>query len=161
MEPSSLEEARAFLAARRIAVVGVSRDERDFSRVLFRELARRGLDVVPVNPALVEAEGRPAFARVQQVEPCPDAAILIVPPARAEDVVRDCIAAGVRRLWFHRGGGAGAASDAALALCRASGVAVVKDLCPFMALPGAGFPHRLHGFLRRKLAPREPRPASR
>jgi hypothetical protein len=28
----------------------------------------------------------------------------------------------------------------------------VRDLCPFMALPGAAFPHRLHGFLRRKLA---------
>jgi predicted CoA-binding protein len=152
MRISTLGDARAFLAARRIAVVGVSRSEKDFSRFLFRELAGRGLDVVPVNPALVEAEGRRAFARVQDVTPAPDAALLLVPPARAAEAVRDCLAAGVRRVWFHRGGGRGAASEEALALCRERGVAAVEGLCPFMALPGASLPHRLHGFVRRALA---------
>lgn len=149
---STLEEARAFLGARRIAVVGVSREAREFSRGVFRELGRRGLDVVPVNPALTEAEGRPAFPRVQDVVPAPDAALLLVPPSRAEEAVKDCLAAGVRRVWFHRGAGRGSASAAALALCHDSGVAVVEGLCPFMALPGAGSPHRVHGFVRRALA---------
>jgi uncharacterized protein len=154
MVPSSSEEARAFLASRRIAVAGVSRSEGDFSRMVLRELARRGHDVVAVNPVLAEVDGRRCFPRIQDVEPPPDAALLLTPRARAEEVVRDCLAAGVRRVWFHRGGGPGAASDAALALCRASGIEVVRDLCPFMALPDAAFPHRLHGFLRRALARR-------
>jgi predicted CoA-binding protein len=146
---SSIESARAFLASRRIAVVGVSRDAKDFSRMVYRELVTRGLDAVPVNPALVEAEGRRAFARVREVSPAPDAALLLVPSSRAEEVVRDCLSAGVHRIWFHRGGGEGAASDRALALCRENGVEVVEGLCPFMALPGASFPHRMHGALRR------------
>jgi predicted CoA-binding protein len=157
MRISTLEDARAFLAARRIAVVGVSRSEKDFSRYLFHALAARGLDVVPVNPALPEAEGRRAFASVRDVTPAPDAALLLVPPARAADAVRDCLAAGVRRIWFHRGGGRGAASAEALALCLERGVAVVEGLCPFMALPGAALPHRLHGLFRRALARREAR----
>jgi predicted CoA-binding protein len=152
MRVSTLEEARAFLAARRIAVVGVSRSDKEFSRFVFRELAARGLDVVPVNPALAEADGRRAFARVQDVTPPPDAALLLVPPARAADAVRDCLAAGVRRVWFHRGGGRGAASAEAVALCLESGVATVEGLCPFMALPHAALPHRLHGFVRRTFA---------
>jgi uncharacterized protein len=89
---------------------------------------------------------------VQDVAPAPDAALLLVPPSRAEEVVCDCVAAGVRRIWFHRGAGHGSASPAAVALCRANGVAVVQGLCPFMALPGAGFPHNVHGFLRRAFA---------
>ncbi len=145
---SRVEEARTFLAARRIAVVGVSRNEKDFSRYVFRELATRGLDVVPVNPALAEAEGKRAFARVQDVVPPPEAALILVPRARAEEVVRDCLAAGVRRIWVHRGAGPGADSPPALALCRAKGVSVVQGLCPFMALDGSGFPHRVHGFVR-------------
>lgn len=149
MKPSSLEAARAFLSARRIAVIGVSRNAQDFSRVVFRELARRGLDVVAVNPALEEAEGRRAFARVQDVSPPADAALLMTPPARTEAAVRDCVAAGIRRVWFHRGAGAGAATPAALASCATAGVEVVQGLCPFMALPGAAFPHRVHHFLRR------------
>ncbi len=152
MPVSTLEEARAFLRARRIAVVGVSRDGKDFSRVLFRELNRRGLEAVPVNPALADADGRRAFARVQDVAPAPDAALLLVPPARAADAVRDCVAAGVKQIWFHRGGGPGSASPEALALCREAGVAIVQGLCPFMAFPDAGFPHRMHGFFRRALA---------
>jgi predicted CoA-binding protein len=152
MRPSSLEAARAFLGAGRIAVVGVSRNEKDFSRAVLRELARRGYDVAPVNPALAEAEGRRAFARVQDVSPRADAALLLTAPGEAERVVRDCLAAGVRRVWFHRGAGAGAASPAALALCAESGIDVVQGLCPFMALEGAGFPHRLHHFFRRRFA---------
>ncbi len=149
MKPSSLEQARAFLSARRIAVVGVSRSEKDFSRYVFRELVRRGLDVVPVNPALREAEGRTAVGRVQDVAPPADAALLLTSPDQTERVVRDCLAAGIRRVWLHRGAGAGAATPAALALCATSGIEVVQGLCPFMALPGAAFPHRMHHLFRR------------
>ncbi len=144
-----MEEARQFLAARRIAVVGLSRNEKDFSRMVLRELVRRGYDVVPVHPLMREAEGRTCFARVQDVRPPPEAALLLTPPAATEQVVRDCAEAGVRRVWLHRGGGAGAASAAAVAFCEANGIAVVRDLCPFMALPDAGLAHRVHGFFRR------------
>lgn len=132
--------------------MGVSRDGKDFSRALLRELSGRGLEVVPVNPALDEVEGRRCFARVQDVSPPADAALVLTPPARTAAVVRDCLAAGIRRVWLHRGAGAGAASPEALALCADAGVEVVRDLCPFMALPDAGWPHRLHHAFRRRLA---------
>jgi predicted CoA-binding protein len=154
MQPSSIEQAREFLRARRIAFVGLSRDPKDFSRMIFAELLRRGHDVVPVNPALAEVDGRRAFARVQDVTPPPEAALLMTPPARTDGAVRDCLSAGVRRLWLHRGGGAGSATPAALALCAEAGAEVVQGLCPFMALEGAGWPHRLHGFFRQALARR-------
>lgn len=147
--PSTLEEARAFLAAKRIAVVGLSRKEDDFSRMVLRELARRGYDVVPVHPAMKSAEGRTCYARLQDVRPPAEAALLMTSPGVTEQVVRDCAEAGVRRVWMHHGGGPGAASEAAIAFCEAQGIAVVRDLCPFMALPGAGLPHRVHGFFRR------------
>jgi predicted CoA-binding protein len=144
-----LENAREFLSHRRIAVVGLSRNPQDMSRVIFRELAKRGFDVVGVNPAIPEADGRPCVARVQDVRPPPDGALLFTPPALTERVVRDCAEAGVRRVWMHRGAGHGAASPAAVAFCDANGIAVVRDLCPYLALPGSAFPHRVHGFFRR------------
>ena len=152
MFSSSIEDASAFFSVKRIAVVGVSRDERDFSRYIVQR-APRGAATrsSAVNPALAgDRPGLAAFARVQDVVPPPEAALLLVPPGRAEEAVRDCLVARVKRVWFHRGAGAGSASDAALALCRANGVAVVvQGLCPLMALPGAALPHRLHGMLRR------------
>jgi predicted CoA-binding protein len=152
MRPSSLESARAFLAARRIAVVGVSRDAKDFSRYVLRELAKRGHDVVPVNPALAEAEGRRCFARVQDVAPPADAALLMTAPAQTDRVLQDCVEAGIRRVWLHRGGGPGAATPAAIARCAAEGIELVQGLCPLMAVHDAGFPHRVHHAFRRILA---------
>lgn len=152
MRPSSLESARSFLAARRIAVVGVSRNPKDFSRYVFGELVRRGLPVVPVNPAATEIDGVRCFPTVQDVSPRADAALLLTPPAATERVLRECVAAGIRRVWLHRGAGAGAESPAALAVCAEFGLDAIHGLCPFMALPGAGLPHRVHHFFRRHLA---------
>jgi predicted CoA-binding protein len=38
-----------FLGCRRLAVVGVSRDDEDFSRAVFRAFTGRGYEAVPVN----------------------------------------------------------------------------------------------------------------
>lgn len=151
MDPRNLERARAFLGLHRIAFVGLSRNEQDFSRYLFRELVKRGIDVVPVNPALGDVEGRPCFGRLQDVTPPVEGAFVMTPPQRSEDVIADCAAAGVKRVWFHRGGGRGSGSEPALALCATHGIEPVRDLCPFMALPGAGLGHRLHGWFRTRL----------
>ncbi len=160
MESSNLERAREFLRADRIALVGVSRNEKDFSRGLLRELARRGHDVVPVNPALAEAEGRRCFARLQDLDPPVEVAVLLTSPGKTDVVLRDCVEAGVRRVWLHRGAGPGAASPNALAFCAANGLEVVRDLCPFMALPGTQLPHRIHRFFRTRFSPRSGRASS-
>jgi predicted CoA-binding protein len=151
---SSLDEAHAFFrVAHRIAVVGVSRDPRDFSRHVLGELLRRGYDAVPVNPALAdgEAEGVRARALVSELEPAPDAALVMVAGA-AEEIVRDCLRARVRRVWLHHGAGPGVATAGLLALCAANRVEVVHGLCPMMALPRTSLPHRIHGALRCVLA---------
>lgn len=139
-----------FLARRRLAVVGVSRDPRSFSRAVFAELRRRGYEVVPVNPiGDGEVEGVPFVQRVQDVDPPAEAALLMTPPAVTTQVVKDCAEAGIRQVWMHRGVGSGSASPAAMAYCREHGIAVVADACPFMYLPKAGFVHRAHGWCRR------------
>jgi predicted CoA-binding protein len=150
MDPRNLEAAQAFLREKRIAFVGLSRNEKDFSRALFREFLKRGVDVVPVHPSMAEAEGRRCFARLQDVTPPVSAAFLMTHPLQAEAVLADGVAAGVRRVWFHRGAGKGSADAGALAFCAAHGIEVVRDLCPYMAIPGAGFPHSLHAWFRRR-----------
>lgn len=143
---------RRFLAERRMALVGLSRDPRDFSRGLLRELLARGYDVVPVNPHLPEVEARPCHPRVQEIWPPVKAALLLTPPYLTAHVVRDCAEAGVEMVWMHRGAGVGAVSAEAAAFCRARGIEVVEGACPYMYLPHAGLVHRIHGLVRRLFA---------
>jgi uncharacterized protein len=145
---ASLDTIEDFLAQKRIAMIGVSRESKDFSVTLFDELCRRGYDMVPVNPNASEIRGRRCFACLQDVQPPVDGAILMTSPAVSESVVRDCAEAGMRRVWMYSAVGKGAVSAKAIELCCANGIEVVPGECPFMFLPQTGF-HRIHGFIRK------------
>lgn len=154
----SLETIEDFLAQKRIALVGASRKSGSFSVPMFQELSRCGYDVVPVNPNIPEFQGHRCFARVQDIQPPVQAALLMTPPEVTDTVVRDCAEAGIPRVWMHRGVGQGTVSTQAVEFCRERGIRVVPGQCPLMFLPECGGIHRFHGFLR-KLTGRYPKHA--
>ena len=137
-----MEQAGAcedFLTHRRLAVVGVSRDPRDFSRAVVAELTRRGYDVVPVNP--IGGDGRdgiPFVRRLQDIVPPVKAALLMTPPAVTTEVVKDCAEAGIRHVWMHQGMGRGAASPAAISVLRDHDISVITRRVPPDVPAGSG-----------------------
>ena len=145
----SLDTIEDFLAQKRIAMIGISRNPKDFSAALFQELRQRGYDVIPVNPKVSEVMGQHCFARVQEIQPPVEAALLMTKPEVTDQVVSDCAAAGIRRVWMYRAGGKGAVSLNALVYCQEHGIQVVPGQCPFMFLPDCGGVHKLHGFVRK------------
>lgn len=153
---ASIESIEKFLAHKRIAMIGISRDPKSFSMSLFDELCRHGYDVVPVNPNVLNIKGQRCFARVQDIQPPVAAALLMTSPQVTEKVVSDCADAGIRQIWMYRAGGAGAVSANAVAFCEGKGIDVIPGECPFMFLPAAGGVHRFHGFFR-KITGRFPR----
>ena len=153
---ASLETIEDFLAQKRIAMPGISRDPANFSVKLFEELCRRGYDVVPVNPHMAEVQGRRCFTRVQDIQPPVEAALLMTSSEATETVVHDCAEAGIRRVWMYRATGKGSVSAKAVAFCRGRGIEVVPGQCPFMFLPDTAGVHRFHGFIR-KITGRYPR----
>ena len=72
----SLDVIEDFLAQKRIAMVGLSREPRSFSMMLFDELRRRGYDMIPVNPHVSQVKGQRCFARVVDIQPPAEAALL-------------------------------------------------------------------------------------
>lgn len=153
---TSLEAVDDFLARRRIAIVGVSRDPRHFSAHVLQELCHCGYDVLPVNPRVTEIYGRKCFARVQDIYPPVEAALLMTSPETTETVVHDCAEAGVQIIWMHRATGQGSVSVRAVEFCRQLGIEVIPGECPLMFLPRAGTVHRFHGWIR-KITGRYPR----
>ena len=133
-----LDPIKDFLSRRRIAIVGVSHEPKEFSRMVFRAFQQREYDVVPVNPHTRVVEGKYCFPRIQDVEPPADAVLVMTPPSVTEHVVKDCLAAGVRRIWLYR------KCPEAESLCAAGGVTVIAGECPMMYLERPGFIHRLH-----------------
>ncbi len=139
-----LAEINEFLAQKRLAFVGLSRNPHDYTRVLMRELQAKGHEVVPVNPGATEIDGRPCYARVQDIQPAVQAALVFTAPNMVEEVVRDCAEAGIQKVWIRK---SDASSAPAIAFCRERGMGVIAGECPFMFLPNQMFVHRFHGLV--------------
>ena len=126
------EAAEEFLAQQHIAVAGVSRDSKQPANLIYRRLRDTGHDVFAVNPNAEEVEGDPCHADIASIPQRLDGVVIVTTPAVAEELVDDCAAAGVPRVWLHRGIGAGSMSEKAVASCREHGIAVIPGGCPNM-----------------------------
>jgi uncharacterized protein len=146
---SSMAVIEDFLAQKRIAVVGVSRDPKTFSRGLLRTLRERGYDAVAVNPELQSVDDAPCFAKLADVSPRVDGVLVMTSPAITDDVVRQCAHLGIGRVWMYRAGGKGAVSPQAVEFCEEHGIKVVPGECPYMFFRQSGWFHGLHGFIKK------------
>lgn len=144
---STIRDVEDFLALRRIAMVGVSRNPKDFSRLLFREMCDRGYEMVPINLAADVIDGRECFHSLRAVKDPIEGVLVMTPSSATLQVVEDCAAAGIRNVWIYRAGGQGAMSPEASTFCKQNGICVVDGHCPFMFFRGTEFVHRAHGFL--------------
>jgi predicted CoA-binding protein len=144
-----METIQDFLAQKRFAFVGVSSRPKDFSRALFLEFQLRHYEPVPVHPEATEIEGAPCFAHVRDIQPPVDSVLLMTSQAVTDRVVQECVEAGVKRVWFYRGGGPGALTDSALQLCEANGIRAIAGECPFMFFDNTAWFHRFHGLVKK------------
>src|SRR5512133_3394884 len=102
---TTIQSITDFLGVKRLAIVGVSRNPKDFTRTLFRELRQRGYDVTPVSPHLTEVDGVPSVPRVQDISPPVEGALLMTNASVSGQVVRECADAGISRVWLYRATG--------------------------------------------------------
>jgi predicted CoA-binding protein len=151
MNTTTRHDIEDFLSCKRLAMVGVSSNPKDFSRGLFAEFTRRGYDMVPVNPQMSEVGGTRCFARLQDVQPPVEGVVVMTAADKSEQVVHDADEAGISRVWLYRAAGAGAVSEAAVNYCQARCMQLVSGYCPYMFLPNSAFFHRFHGFVLKVL----------
>jgi predicted CoA-binding protein len=144
-----LSRVQTFLNQKRFAIVGVSREPKDFSRSLFRAFVQQGYDPVPVHPEVREMEGRPCFGSLAEIQPPVEGVLFMTNPAATAKIAPECVASGIKRVWMYRATGTGAATADTVQFCEANGMEVVPGECPFMFLPGGAWFHRLHGFVRK------------
>lgn len=128
--PTIKEAASEFLANRRIAVTGVSRNPQNHgSNIVYQRLRDRGYQVFAVNPNADEVEGDTCYKDLKSIPGRVDAVVIGTRPEHAEATMRECAQLGIAHVWMHRSFGAGASpprppSTAASTVSRSSTVAV-------------------------------------
>lgn len=133
-----------FLACRRIAVTGVSRNAGGHgSNTVYRRLKERGYEVFAVNPNTDTVEGDACYHSLHDIPGGVDAVVIATRPDRAEATMQECSDLGITRAWMHRGMGAGSVCDAATTVGRQHGITVIDGGCPLMFAPTDDGFHRL------------------
>ena len=137
------DAASEFLAHRRVAVTGVSRQSKDHgSNVVFKRLRDRGYEVFAVNPNAEQVEGAPAYHDLRSIPGGVEAVVIGTKPERADETMRECAELGIKQVWMHRGPGAGSVSETAAEYGRKRGITVIDGGCPCMFGPTADLGHK-------------------
>jgi predicted CoA-binding protein len=133
-----------FLAQRRIAVAGVSRDSghHPAGNLIYRRLKQTGHEVFAVHPQMQNFEGDRCYPDLQSIPGGVDGVVIITRPEVTAQLVRDCSAAGVRRVWMHQSLAKGSSvSPEAVEYCRQHDISVIAGACPMMYGDGVDFGH--------------------
>jgi predicted CoA-binding protein len=136
------ESVASFLAGKRLAVAGVSRDRQQAANAIYRKLRATGYDVAPVNPAAAEVEGTVCYPDLRSVPGAVDGVIVATHPDVALDVVRHARERGIGHVWFHRSFGRGSVAPEAVAACRDAGINCIVGGCPLMYCEPVDLAHR-------------------
>jgi predicted CoA-binding protein len=133
-----------FLAQKRIAVAGVSRDpsRHPVGNLIYERLKKGGHDVFAVNPNMQTFEGDCCYPNLQSIPGGVDGVVIITRPETTAQIVRDCSDAGVRRVWMHQSmGKTSSVSPQAVEYCRQHDISVIAGACPMMYGAGVDLGH--------------------
>jgi predicted CoA-binding protein len=133
-----------FLAQRRIAVAGVSRDNTHHpaGNLIYHQLKKAGHDVFPVNPHMQTFEGDACYPNLQSIPGGVDGVVIVTRPEVTEGIVHDCIEARVNRVWMHKSAAKGSSvSPEAVEYCRRHDISVIAGACPMMYGADVDFGH--------------------
>ena len=121
----SREQLDRFVGADCWAVVGASEDRGKFGNMTFRELLSRGKRVYPVNPNAAQVEGYVCYPNLASLPEKPDRVLIVVPPKKGVDVVKEAFELGINSVWFQPG----AESDAAVDYAEEHGMEAIAGHC--------------------------------
>jgi predicted CoA-binding protein len=113
------------LAARTVAIVGLSPDPLRPSNFIGFYLQRHGYKIVPVNPKEKEILGERSFASLKDIPFPVDIVDVFRRPEAVPDIARDAVAIGAKALWLQFG----VISPEGARIAKDAGLDVIMDRC--------------------------------
>ncbi len=139
-----MKDVAVFLSAGKYAVAGVSRDPKKFGHVVFKTLLKKGMDVVPVNPATDTIDGVKCYNSVSDLPSDIKGVIFMTPKEETLSVAREAISRGIKNLWIQQG----AESKATISELEKENVNLIHNECILMFWKPDGV-HSFHRFLKK------------
>ena len=116
---------RVLLAAKTVAIVGLSNNPLRASYFVGFYLKRHGYRVIPVNPLESKILGEKSYATLREIPVAVDIVDVFRNPSALPEIAREAVAIGAQCLW----GQFGVISEEAARIASSGGLAVIMDRC--------------------------------
>jgi predicted CoA-binding protein len=138
-------QIESFLAPRKLAIVGASRNPKKFGRVVYEDLKGKGFTVWAVNPHAEKLDADPCYPDITSLPPEVDRVFIVTPPEKTAENVKQAMDKGIRNIWIQQ------RSDTAeaLELLKGSDVNLIHNECIFMFAGPVKGAHKFHRFINK------------
>lgn len=135
---SKLEVINNFVSLEKIALVGISANEKKFGNSILKTLASKGYNIYPVHPAIEEKYSYRCYKDISSLPHDVKGIIICVRPEAAEKAVEAAYSKGIKYIWLQQG----SESPQAAKFCEEHELNLISKECIMMFAAPQGF----HGF---------------
>jgi predicted CoA-binding protein len=100
---NTLNEIEQFFAGKKIALAGVSRNEKKFGAALYLELKKQGRNIVPINPNAKEVFSDKCFTSVEELPEDIDSLIIATGKSETDIIIEQAKNKNIKNLWIQQG----------------------------------------------------------
>lgn len=98
----SKNQIDTFFDQKKLAIAGVSRNEKKFGHVIFKELSKAGYEILPINPNTEEINGTKCYASVEDLPQDVESILIATPKFNTDEILRNSINKGIKNIWVQQ-----------------------------------------------------------
>lgn len=138
----TLNEIQTFLAPRKIAVAGASRNVKKFGGVIFKELREKGFVLYPVNPNAEEIQGVKCYKTVEDLPDDVEHLLIVTQKNETESVAKSAVKKGIKMIWIQQKSD----TQEAINIIEEAGIPLIYKKCILMFADPVKSIHAFHRF---------------
>jgi predicted CoA-binding protein len=138
----TLNEIQNFLAPQKMAIAGVSRNQKKFGGAVFKELKEKNFELYPINPNAEEIQGVKCYKSVDELPTDVEHLLIVTPKYETEIVALAAIKKGIKKIWIQQ------QSDTpeAVKVIEEAGIPLIHKKCIMMFADPVKSVHGFHRF---------------
>lgn len=139
----SMDVIQQFLAPKKLAVAGASRNPKKFGGTIIKELKERGFDLYPINPNAEEIQELKCYKSVTELPDDVKNLLVVTPKASTPDIAKLAVKKKMKMVWIQQ------MSDTpeAVQIIKDAQISLIHKKCILMFAEPVKGPHSFHRFL--------------
>lgn len=129
-----------FLEPKRLAIAGVSRNEKKFGNVVFKELSKNGFEVLPINPNTEKIDETVCYPDVESLPKDIESILIVTPKFNTDEILKSAIERGIKNIWVQQSSN----TNETIRIAEEYNREIIHNKCIFMFAEPVQNVHKFH-----------------